>query len=261
MKKIFFSLCLVLLAVPVLAATAIQITSSYHKNQPVKSNQKETGEELFSVLSAQITDHKPGSAAGFVNDATGKYVANENFDNENRQYTIAENRNQTILPDTGQTLYYNNSREISWPRANEPFYGQDAHYPRARSYTKLDDNDNPLPDSATKWSQVRDNVTGLIWEVKQEKDGKVNYSNANDADNTYAWYDPNPDTNGGNAGRPSSINNTYKFIKSLNSGTGFCGHKNWRLPMIKEINCIINLGASDPAISRIYFSQTQSAEY
>lgn len=45
------------------------------------------------------------------------------------------------------------------------------------SYTKLDGSGNALPVSATSWVMVRDNVTGLIWEVKNSKDGKTNYSN------------------------------------------------------------------------------------
>ncbi len=34
------------------------------------------------------------------------------------------------------------------------------------SFTKLDANGQPLPNSATTWSCVKDNRTGLIWEVK-----------------------------------------------------------------------------------------------
>ncbi len=34
------------------------------------------------------------------------------------------------------------------------------------SFTKLDSTGNPLPDNASTWSCVKDNRTGLIWEVK-----------------------------------------------------------------------------------------------
>ncbi len=45
----------------------------------------------------------------------------------------------------------------------EAFYGQDAHYTRDRSYTKLAADGSDLPLSATTWYQVRDNVTGTVW--------------------------------------------------------------------------------------------------
>jgi len=80
------------------------------------------------------------------------------------------------VPDTGQTQSYTDT------------FGEDSDYLiNPPSYTKLDAQGNDLPDSATKWVMVRDNVTGLIWEVKQAGDGTKNYSNLHDADNTYTW--------------------------------------------------------------------------
>ena len=45
------------------------------------------------------------------------------------------------------------------------------------SYTKLDSNGKPLPDqtvdyATTPWACVKDNVTGLIWEVKTDDGGQ-----------------------------------------------------------------------------------------
>ena len=77
------------------------------------------------------------------------------------------------IPDSGQTKCYNDTAEISCPAPGEDFYGQDAQYTtNPRSYTKLDAGGNDLPDSAASWTMVRDNVTGLIWEVKTD-DGSV----------------------------------------------------------------------------------------
>ena len=58
---------------------------------------------------------------------------------------------------------------------------------------------------------VRDNVTGLFWEVKTD-DGSIH-----DKDNTYTWYDSNPATNGGNAGTAGEGTDTEDFIEALNS--------------------------------------------
>ena len=59
-----------------------------------------------------------------------------------------------MLPDTGQTKCYSNEQtgDIPCPLPDENFYGQDAQYTRARSYTDLGNG------------IVRDNVTGLEWQ-------------------------------------------------------------------------------------------------
>jgi len=89
------------------------------------------------------------------------------------------------IPDTGQTKCYDTAgTEI--PCAGT---GQDGEFSiNPMSYTKLDASGNALAASAASWVMVKDNVTGLIWEVKQNKDGVENYSNPHDADNTYTWY-------------------------------------------------------------------------
>jgi len=83
------------------------------------------------------------------------------------------------LPDTGQTKCYNDTEEIPCPQPGEPFYGQAAQYTiNPPSYTKLDSQRNNLSDEATEWSMVRDNVTGLIWEIKTD-DGSIHDSDNN----------------------------------------------------------------------------------
>lgn len=99
--------------------------------------------------------------------------------------------------------------------------------PRVLFYTKLDANDNDLPDSATSWVMVRDNMTGLIWEVRTD-DGSVH-----DKDNTYTWYDSNPETNGEDAGTHGDGTDTVDFIKALNDAN-FGSYLDWRFPTIKE---------------------------
>ena len=167
------------------------------------------------------------------------------------------------VPDTGQTKCYDNSKEITCPSPGQPFYGQDANYSiHPMSYTKLDANGNALPDSASSWVMVKDNVTGLIWEMKTNKDGKEDYSNPHDADNTYTWYDSNPATNGGNAGEPGNGTDTEDFIKALNDAH-YGGYSDWRLPTIKELAYIVNysIPSPGPAITTDYFPNTAASRY
>jgi len=165
------------------------------------------------------------------------------------------------VPDTGQTKCYNDTEEIPCPQPGDPFYGQDGNYTiNPPSYTKIDAQGNDLPDDATQWVMVRDNVTGLIWEVKQNKDDVKDYTNPHDADNTYTWYDPNPETNGGYAGTPGDGTDTQDFIDALNQAR-FGGFSDWRLPTCKELETILDMGRVSPSINSQYFTGAVSSAY
>ncbi len=139
------------------------------------------------------------------------------------------------LPDTGQTQSYTN------------IFGEDSDYLiNPKSYTKIDEFGNLLPDDATSWFMVRDNVTGLTWETT------YNYS--------CAWYDPNPETNSGNPGADESSWNTHKYIQQLNESCfgSFCS---WRMPKALELLMIADYGETDPAVNTIYFDRVLSDMY
>ena len=158
------------------------------------------------------------------------------------------------LPDTGQTKCYDNTQEIPCPNPGEPFYGQDAQYiTNPHSYTKLDENGYDLPVEATEWVMVRDNLTGLIWEVKQDKDDVQNYNNPHDADNTYTWFN-------GVTGIPGDGTDSEDFIDTLNN-TFFGSYSDWRLPTMKEFPPIVNRDNFYPSITIGYFPHTKSANY
>jgi hypothetical protein len=127
-------------------------------------------------------------------------------------------------------------------------------------FTKIANNGAVLPASAalgtaaTDWACTRDNVTGLIWEVKTT-------SGLRDMSHYYTFYDRNPATNGGTAGYPSggvcfAIGrcDTEKFTADVNSA-GMCGASNWRMPTVKELEGIADLG-NWPTIDPTYFPNT-----
>ncbi len=146
------------------------------------------------------------------------------------------------LPDTGQTKCFDNTQEITCPLSGEPFYGQDTQYPcNPQSYTQLNASGNDIPFSAdystTPWAMVRDNVTGLIWEVKTD-DGSIH-----DKDTTYNWQ-----------------NAQDVFITALNNDS-FGGHNDWRMPTVKELTLIVARDMYNPSIDNTYFPNSVSSLY
>ena len=160
------------------------------------------------------------------------------------------------LPDTGQTKCYDDQgTEITCPQPGEAFHGQDANYTiNPPSYTKLDVSGNGLPVEAASWVMVRDNVTGLIWEVKTDD------NSIHDKDNTYTWCDTNPDTNGGNAGTCGSGTDTEDFINALNA-ENYGGFSDWRLPTREELRSIVDYGRYNPSVDTAFFLKTVSSYY
>ncbi|MEA1048322.1 DUF1566 domain-containing protein [Lamprobacter modestohalophilus] len=135
------------------------------------------------------------------------------------------------------------------------------------SFTKLDDNGNDLLADAADWSCVRDNVTGLIWEVKTDDGG------LHDKDDRYNWYNTDPSTNGGFDGYadddrnicagyeshdPASYCNTQAFVERVNQ-RGLCGTRDWRLPSSNELLSIVSNDRNLPAIDTDYFPNTVSS--
>ena len=144
------------------------------------------------------------------------------------------------VPDTGQAGSYTTT------------FGEDPDYTiNPPSYTKLGLGGTELGDEATVaegWIMTRDNVTGLIWEVKTDDDS------IHDKDNTYTWCDTNPATNGGDSGTCGDGTDTEDFIAALNAAN-FGGFSDWRVPTRRELRTIVIYEAFDydPTIDEDFF--------
>lgn len=111
----------------------------------------------------------------------------------------------------------------------------------------LDGSGNPLSVPAC----VRDNVTGLTWEVKTADNG------LRDKDYTYTWYD-------GIAGTPDGGDNCFtttrcdtdKYIQDVKAA-GLCGyHTGWRLPTSGELLSIVHHERAGPSVDNSFFPNT-----
>lgn len=133
-------------------------------------------------------------------------------------------------------------------------------------YTKLDANGQPLivqnmpwsdggnETDGNRWSCVRDNHTGLVWEVKVNESSDLHYHG-----HSYTWYDPDspdgvPGTQDGGVCTGSACD-TNGFVQAVNA-QGLCGSNDWRMPTRLELHGIVNYGRYNPAINIEYFPNT-----
>ncbi len=112
------------------------------------------------------------------------------------------------------------------------------------SYTKLDAEGHDLPASASTWSCVRDNVTGLVWE-KKTNDGGIH-----DKDNLYRW--------GGvtalgrdHADKEGIYYDDWNTLVDGSNSHNFCGFNDWRVPNRHELRSIVNLGGGNVTLEGV----------
>jgi Protein of unknown function (DUF1566) len=174
------------------------------------------------------------------------------------------------LNDTGTTLCYNNNQFATTCTAavisdggthprQDARLGRDANTSPGKigggaagfDFTKISNAGNALPASATlgaganDWACTRDNVTGLIWEVKTSNSSSPGLR---DVLNTYTWYNSDAASNGGDAGstgNATSCNNTLAACNTQDYAAAvnvanLCGRNDWRLPSYKDAFTIFN---------------------
>jgi len=122
----------------------------------------------------------------------------------------------------------------------------------------------PLSYTDNRDGTIRDNTTGLTWEKKVRLDNTVNAADPHDADNCYVWAGTcsgsggwcgvDADCPGGqtcSAGIPRGCfvgATIYQWVDGLNAAH-FAGHEDWRVPNVKELQSIVQYGASDPSVA------------
>ena len=186
-------------------------------------------------------------------------------DSENRTdsaltQVLAEPKALGLINDTGMNRCFDNSKVLSncvsteFPN-QDASRGRDVHAslldkvgsgPSAFDFTKLDQFAGELPDSATTFSCVRDNISGLIWEVKQVSNGTLPNTQLREAQNSYTWF-LNSVNNGGESGVeaaaqtscPSTVNcGLEQYVTEVNEAN-YCGGNNWRVPSHSELSSLL----------------------
>lgn len=191
---------------------------------------------------------------------------------------LALGQGTSPLNDTGQTKCYNGTTLVdcdasntgdaaTYPRQDGRF-GRDAQAAAGKltktgggaagfDFTPLDASGNaitltgtpPVPSSTP--TCVKDNVTGLIWEVKTDDAG------LRDKDWKYKWSTLTGGTSCGSTLTPCSSD---KYVTAVNAAT-LCGASDWRLPTRRELLSIVHHGIKNPAIDGEYFPNTTNYHY
>ncbi|MFI3138523.1 MAG: DUF1566 domain-containing protein [Methylococcaceae bacterium] len=176
------------------------------------------------------------------------------------------------LNDTGITACANKTtNDLPCPQTTHPGQdaqsGQDVTYNDSSdghagfSFTKVSSTGASLAASVSSWTCVKDNVTGLMWEVKTDDNGLHN------KDWSYTWYEPDNSKNAGFAGYPNggkcggtSQCDTYAYVQAVNAA-GWCGYNDWRMPTDDELFGIAVLDGRRPSIDTAYFPNTLSTAF
>ena len=212
-------------------------------------------------------------------------------------FMVASFATSAGLNDTGQTVCYDGSSSAAGPCTaavtgdaslsprQDGRYGRDAKASKGLltkvgagaagfDFTKIGNDGSAqlagvaLGSNATDWACTKDNVTGLIWEVKTATAGLRNFNH------TYTWYST-ASTNLGNLGSVgttatcgsslgSNTCNTQNYVVAVNaanSGAGLCGYTDWRMPTPRELLTIVHAGLSYLTIDSSYFPNTVGNEY
>lgn len=123
-------------------------------------------------------------------------------------------------------------------------------------FTKLDAIGDEQDDTSQDWSCVRDNTTGLVWEVKTDD------SELHGAEHSFSWYQE--DLNGGYEGTQGSLSltcdndqcDTESFVAAVNQA-GLCNFYDWRLPTHNELLSLVHYGnVTGTKIDLNYFPYT-----
>ncbi len=146
------------------------------------------------------------------------------------------------FPDSGQKKCYDDMAPlIRAPKYGQAYFGQDGTYRiNPVAFTKLSIEALELPEKAT-WDEglrmIRDDNTGLIWEVKSPDKQDINYKG-----NSYNWED------------------AKEYVKGLNRAC-YGGFRDWRLPNREELRTIVDYAGQTPAIDLKFFPNATPGFY
>ena len=114
--------------------------------------------------------------------------------------------------------------------------------------------------NGTQWACVKDNHTGLIWEVKTDVGAMDKINNIHHKDNTYQWGGTT--AIGKTASAPfGTYYDDWNGLVDGSNASNLCGFSDWRVPTLTELHSIIHSGVFNPSIDTGYFPNTVGSGY
>lgn len=124
-------------------------------------------------------------------------------------------------------------------------------------FNKIDIQGNAVGIWSGPWQCVRDQQTGLLWEVKTDNE------TIHDGDWTYSWHIEGIGvTNNGDCFFESERCDTEDLIRHANEEKT-CGVDRWRLPTTQELLTLVSTQArsGDAVIDKDFFPHTRRGDY
>jgi hypothetical protein len=138
----------------------------------------------------------------------------------------------------------------------------------ATHFSKLSNAGDVLPTDAAlgtgvgDWICTRDNLTGLVWEVKRD-----DAAHRRHMAHRYKWFERELARNGRAPGLFAADHcagvgrcDTERFVAEVNA-EGMCGARDWRLPTVRELETIVDFSRVGPAVDPEYFPNTPDSYY
>ena len=116
-------------------------------------------------------------------------------------------------------------------------------------------NDSGSEEAGSRWACVRDNVTGLVWEVK-DNDGGIH-----DKDTEYQGGVAQPWGGDSDAADRGDYHDGWNPLVNGSNREALCGLANWRMPTVGELATLIHYGKANHTIDTNYFPNTPKKWY
>jgi VCBS repeat-containing protein len=217
---------------------------------------------LFDSSNLKLSNSR---ATGTITNDDFKQPLNDTGITRGGDYPIGNNAGCTGTQISAQDCYHGRDVQTALTKIGAGAAGFDFTKLNASgvalAYQTVSWNRSGSEATNSRWSCVKDNVTGLTWEVKTDVGFSDKGTNIHHKDNTYQW--------GGISAlgkKVSTLGTYYKDWDTLVKGSNrakLCGYNDWRVPTAVELQSIVHYGIVKPSpkIDKKYFPNTVPSRY